>query len=87
MLGAPVERRLGRAAANHVESADLSRRELEVIRLVAVGRTNQEIGRFPLFLSKRTVDMHVRNVLAKLGARSRGEPTHRAHQLGLLNPF
>jgi DNA-binding CsgD family transcriptional regulator len=68
---------------NHVESAGLSRRELEVIRQVAVGRTNQGIGR-NLFLSTRTVDMHVRNVLAKLGARSRGEASHRAHQLGLL---
>jgi DNA-binding NarL/FixJ family response regulator len=51
---------------------------------MAVGRTNEEIGG-NLFLSTRTVDMHVRNVLAKLGRRSRGEATHRAGQLGLLS--
>jgi len=84
-LGEPIERRLGRGAVNQLESAGLSRREMEVMRLVAVGRTNQEIGRH-LFLSTRTVDMHVRNVLAKLGARSRAEATHRADQLGLLTP-
>jgi DNA-binding NarL/FixJ family response regulator len=55
------------------------------VRLVAVGRTNQEIGRH-LLLSTCTIDMHVRNVLAKLGARSRAEATHRAGQLRLLAP-
>jgi DNA-binding CsgD family transcriptional regulator len=64
----------------------ITRSEPARTRLVAVGRTNQEIGR-NLFLSTRTVDMHVRNVLAKLGCRSRVEATHRAGRLGLLDPL
>jgi DNA-binding CsgD family transcriptional regulator len=61
----------------------LTRRELEILRLVAVGRTNPEIAR-ELFLGPRTVKMHVRHMLAKLGCRSRTEATGRAHELGLL---
>ena len=54
-----------------------------MVRLVAVGRTNREIAQ-ELFLSPRTVDMHVRNILRKLDCRSRVEAAHRAHELGLL---
>jgi predicted ATPase/DNA-binding NarL/FixJ family response regulator len=82
-LGEQVERRLGRRAAGQLEHAGLSRRELEVLRLVSVGRTNREIAE-ELFLSPRTIDMHVRNVLTKLGCRSRTEATRRAVELGLL---
>jgi DNA-binding NarL/FixJ family response regulator len=82
-LGEKVERRLGRRAAGELEHAGLSRREVEVLRLVSVGRTNREIAR-ELFLSPRTIDMHVRNVLTKLGCRSRTDATRRAVELGLL---
>ena len=53
------------------------------MRLVAVGRTNREIAQ-ELFLSPRTVDMHVRNLLRKLDCRSRVEAARRAGELGLL---
>ena len=82
-LGESIARRLGARAAADAAGAGLSRRELEVMRLVAVGRTNAEIAQ-ELFLSRRTVDMHVRNILRKLGCRSRVEATHRAGELGLL---
>ena len=75
--------RLGSRAAADAEGAGLTRRELEVVRLVAVGRTNREIAQ-ELFLSPRTVDMHVRNILRKLDCRSRVEAAHRAGELGLL---
>jgi DNA-binding CsgD family transcriptional regulator len=82
-LGESVARRLGRRAAAEADSAGLSPRELEVVRLVAVGRTNREIAH-ELFLSPRTVDMHVRNILRKLDCRSRVAAAHRAGELGLL---
>jgi DNA-binding CsgD family transcriptional regulator len=63
--------------------AGLTRRETEVIRLVAVGRTNREIAK-ELFLSPRTVDMHVQNILFKLDCRSRADAARRATELGLL---
>jgi DNA-binding NarL/FixJ family response regulator len=68
--------------ADH-EGGGLSRPELEVLRLAAVGRTNREIGG-ELYLSPRTVDMHVRNTLAKLGCRSRVEAASRARELGII---
>jgi DNA-binding CsgD family transcriptional regulator len=82
-LGESVAERLGTRAAAHADGQGLTRRELEVVRLVAVGRTNREIAT-ELFLSPRTVDMHVRNVLRKLDCRSRVEAAHRAGELDLL---
>lgn len=82
-LGEPVERRLGRKAAQQLKNGGLSRRELEVLRGIAVGRTNREIAQ-ELFLSIRTVEMHVGNILAKLDCRSRVEAAHKANERGLL---
>jgi DNA-binding CsgD family transcriptional regulator len=82
-LGESLARHLGRRAAADHESGGLSRRELEVMRLVASGRTNREIAG-ELVLSTRTVDMHVRNILAKLRCRSRTEAAAKAGDLGLL---
>jgi DNA-binding CsgD family transcriptional regulator len=84
-LGEAVERRLGRRAARDLAHGGLTRRELEILRSVAVGRTNREIA-LELFVSPRTVDMHVRSLLRKLGCRTRTEATSQAHQLGLLEP-
>jgi ATP/maltotriose-dependent transcriptional regulator MalT len=82
-LGESVERLLGRRAAADHQNGGLSRRELEVVRLVASGRTNREIAD-ELVLSTRTVDMHVRNILTKLRCRSRTEAATQAGALGLL---
>jgi DNA-binding CsgD family transcriptional regulator len=82
-LGESVDQRLGRRAAADAAGGGLSRRELEVVRLVGSGRTNRQIAQ-ELFLSKRTVDMHVHNVLRKLDVRSRLEAARRADELGLL---
>jgi DNA-binding CsgD family transcriptional regulator len=82
-LGESVSRRLGVRAEADANGAGLSRRELEVVRLLSTGRTNREIAE-DLVLSRRTVDMHVRNILRKLDSRSRVEAVTRAGELGLL---
>lgn len=84
-LGEPVEQRLGRRAAGHLAHAGLSRRELEVLRPVAVGRTSREAGQ-QIYISPRTVEMHVQSILAKFDCRSRAEATRKAAELGLLEP-
>jgi DNA-binding CsgD family transcriptional regulator len=84
-LGESIVKRLGSRAAADAKGAGLSRRELEVVRHVAAGRTNREIAH-ELFLSPRTVDMHVRSVLRKLDCHSRVEAAQRAAELGLLEP-
>lgn len=60
-----------------------SEREMEVLRLVASGRTNREIAR-ELYVSPGTVKAHVANVYRKLGVRNRAEMVRRAGSLGLL---
>ncbi|HWI97283.1 MAG TPA: AAA family ATPase [Solirubrobacterales bacterium] len=82
-MGESVAQRLGSRAATAADEVKLTRRELEVLRHVSVGRTNREIAE-ELFISPRTVDMHVRNLLGKLECRSRVEASHRAGELGLL---
>jgi DNA-binding NarL/FixJ family response regulator len=52
----------------------LSERERQIAELVAAGASNPEIAQ-ALFLSRKTVERHVSNVLAKLGARNRVELT------------
>jgi DNA-binding NarL/FixJ family response regulator len=61
----------------------LSDRELDVLRLLADGRSNREIAG-DLFLAEGTVKNHVTNVLAKLGARDRTQAALRARALELL---
>lgn len=61
----------------------LSDREIEVLRLVASGVTNQEAGR-KLFIAPGTVKKHLENIYAKLDARGRTEAIARARELKLL---
>ena len=82
-LGEQAERRLGRRAVAQAANSSLTRREVEVVRLVAMGHTNREIAR-ELFLSPRTVEMHVGSILLKLDCRSRADAARRASELGLL---
>jgi ATP/maltotriose-dependent transcriptional regulator MalT len=65
--------------------AGLTPRELEVLQLVAAGRSNGEIGN-ALFISTKTASVHVSNILAKLGVSGRGEAAALAHRVGLTVP-
>jgi DNA-binding CsgD family transcriptional regulator len=64
---------------------DLSAREAEVIRLVARGMSNREIGA-ELFISEHTVANHMRSVLRKTGSANRTEVASYAHLRGLADP-
>jgi DNA-binding CsgD family transcriptional regulator len=64
------------------EQLGLTRREAEVLALVAAGRSNRQIAQ-ALFISPRTASVHVSNILAKLRVRTRVEAAAVAHRLGL----
>jgi DNA-binding NarL/FixJ family response regulator len=61
----------------------LTPRELQVLRLVTVGRTNKAIAA-ELVLSERTVDRHVSNIFTKLGVSSRAAATAYAYEHQLV---
>ena len=87
----PLDLRGGDATADHVleelaealstRPAGLTEREVEVLRLVAVGLSNDDIAQ-RLVISPRTVHTHIRAVFAKLGVSTR---TAAAHEASLLN--
>ncbi|QIM20931.1 AAA family ATPase [Phycicoccus sp. HDW14] len=78
----PLLASLDRLAARPAATG-LTAREAEVLALVAAGRSNGEVGR-ALFISTKTASVHVSNILAKLGAGSRGEAVALARAAGLL---
>jgi DNA-binding NarL/FixJ family response regulator len=77
--GTPVARQ----AAHAPREMALTSRETEILALVAQGRSNGEIAR-QLFISAKTVSVHVSNILAKLGASGRTEAAAIARRDGLL---
>ena len=64
-------------------TSELSERETAVLRLVATGLSNKEIGR-SLAISERTVRFHITSILNKLGAATRAQAVALATQRGLL---
>ena len=71
----------GRVRARAV--GDLTPREREVLRLIALGHTNTEIATM-LYVSVRTVENHRAGVMRKLGLRSRAELVRHAAEAGLI---
>jgi DNA-binding CsgD family transcriptional regulator len=78
-----VSRSGGAAPVASDASATLTPRETAVLRLVAEGHTNRQIGE-ELYISEKTVSVHVSRVMAKLGAAGRTEAVAIAYQRGLL---
>ena len=76
---------VGEAPVPKRDTFGLSRREREVLALIAEGRTNREIGE-RLFISQKTVGVHVGNILAKLRVSGRVEAAAVAIRLGLTEP-
>ena len=74
--------RLGSGTSPSGPLGALTSRELEVLRSLAAGRSNREIGA-ELFISGKTVSVHVSSILAKLGAASRTEAAAIAHDNGI----
>ena len=80
ILKEQAESRSGRAPAY---PDGLTQREVEVLRLVAAGKTDREISE-ELIIAVRTVTTHVRNILNKIGASNRTEAAAYANRTGLV---
>jgi LuxR family maltose regulon positive regulatory protein len=83
---APEATALSKGKTSKVQGAlvePLSDRELEVLRLVAAGRSNRDIAE-ELCLAIGTVKKHIYNIYGKLNAKRRTEAVTRARELGLI---
>src|SRR5581483_214345 len=81
-----VDRRLGAADPSNGVRARLTRRELEILRLVAEGRPNREVAKI-LWVTDQTIKFHLANTYKKLGVRNRVEASHWAITRGLVSPL
>jgi ATP/maltotriose-dependent transcriptional regulator MalT len=70
------------ATRSEVLAEPLSEREIEVLKLVTLGLSNQEIAD-RLFISAGTAKTHIHNLCGKLGVHNRTEAAMRARELGL----
>lgn len=79
-LSSPAHPAPGASAAE-----PLSRRELDVLRLMASGQSNQEIAQ-TLILAISTIKMHIKHIYGKLGVRNRVQAIAQARMRGFLTP-
>jgi ATP/maltotriose-dependent transcriptional regulator MalT len=84
-IGAHLDARLVFRDTKPALPAGLSERELQVLRLVAAGLTNNEIAR-ELYLSAKTVSRHLSNIFTKIGVTSRAAATAFAFEHDLVEP-
>lgn len=80
---AAVVRSMSSGSATAAPAITFTARETEVVRLLAHGHSNRQIGQ-QLYISETTVKFHVHNVMEKLGVKRRAEVVYRSGQLGLL---
>ena len=79
-----ISAEIGRQLAEHVSHHGLSAREREVLQHMLEGRSNKDIAS-ALFISEHTVNIHVKNILGKLGAGGRTEAVTLALRKGILH--
>jgi DNA-binding NarL/FixJ family response regulator len=79
-----VQADVAAAMANHVADAALTSRELEVLRLVASGLANKAISA-QLDITEETTKTHIKNILAKLGARDRTHAVNLGLKRGMIS--
>jgi DNA-binding NarL/FixJ family response regulator len=82
-LGALAEPELSTRRSMPARHALLTAREQEVLRLVAEGRSDREIGTI-LYIGTRTVEYHVANIIGKLSVANRRDAAATAARLGLI---
>jgi DNA-binding NarL/FixJ family response regulator len=82
--GGPISPEVGRKLADHVKKPALTKREMEVLQLVAEGLRNKEIAA-QLFISEETIQGHVKNIMSKLNAHDRTEAVTVAIRRGILH--
>jgi two-component system NarL family response regulator len=70
--------------ADRIPRSELSRRELEILEMIAKGRSNKEIGRL-LAISDGTVRVHASNIFAKLGCSDRAQAVSEAFRRGIIH--
>jgi DNA-binding NarL/FixJ family response regulator len=75
---------LRHSGSTALRTPELTGREIEILGLVGEGKTSREIAE-ELYISENTVRNHVRNVLDKLGMKSRFEAVNWAYREGLIN--
>lgn len=83
IVRAADERAERETSRRHATADALTPRELEILRLIAQGHTDREIAE-TLFLSRRTVNTHVANILGRLGVSTRRDAVQRGRDLGLV---
>ena len=83
LVGSALEKLLQRETARNEAAQVLSPREIEIIKQVAAGLRNMEIGK-KLFISEGTVKIHLHNIYQKLGVDSRTKLARYAQEKGLV---
>ncbi len=83
-MGETPEESRNPTSPRRIERGGLTTRQLEIARLIARGLTNKEIAA-ELFLSPRTVEMHVANLLNRLDSRTRAEAVKKVAEMGILD--
>jgi len=79
----PVPKTQTNAAADSLDTAGLTNREVEILRLIATGATNREVADY-LVISEGTVKNHLSNIFSRLGLRDRTQAVMYARERGLL---